>query len=146
MQLSHVLNGLKFTLAVPGAQILSEGMTQAEVHAAMQQLRGQSQTTSEAPRSSVSDHPTPLMQAAAWRLSQETALSSTGDNAPNAAVAARRVSTEAASAAALLQEASVMSRLGAGQPHVGNDEDEMPEPLDVQVAVSLAEACAQVWR
>jgi hypothetical protein len=148
LQLSHVLNALKFTLAVPGAQILSEGMTHAEVHAAMEQLRSQSAAGGEQ-RVSTTGHATPVMQAAARRLSQEAALSSSsGDVTASPAVAApaaRRLSAEAVATAAMLQEASQLSRLSAaGQRGRSTADEEAQEPLDVHVAVSLAEACAQV--
>lgn len=152
LQLSHVLNGLKFMLAVPGSQILSEGMTQAQVHTAMEQLRSSSTTASVA---GVSGTATPLMKAAARRLSLEAAISGSGtdpaagaaSSISGAAALGRRLSTDAAAtAAALLQEASHIShvsKLGAGQQRLSSDTEEA-EPLDVATAVSLAEACAQV--
>lgn len=152
-QLSHVLNALKFMLAVPGSQILSEGMTQAQVHTAMEQLRSSSVTGSVPGASGTA---TPLMKAAARRLSQEAAMSSSGgdpaagaaaSSVSGAAALGRRLSTDAAAtAAALLQEASHMShtsKLGADQLRRSSDVEEA-EPLDVNTAVSLAEACAQV--
>jgi len=147
LQLSHVLNALKFTLAVPGAQILSEGMTQAEVHAAMEKLRQQNAAGGQPARQSASGQATPLMQAAARRLSQEAALSSGGEAGVAAgppAAGAQRLSAEAVATAALLQEASQMSRLHAEQQQPQSEAEEVPEPLDVQAALSLAEACAQV--
>lgn len=143
-------------LAVPGSQILSEGMTQTEVQTAMEQLRSTS-TVGALP--STSGSATPLMKAAARRLSQEAAISS-GDSSAGAATASlpggaaplgRRLSTDAAATAALLQEASHMSHMShmshtskfsaAQQRH---SDDEEAEPLDVNTAVYLAEACAQV--
>jgi hypothetical protein len=123
-------------------------MTQAEVHAAMEQLRSQSAAGGEQ-RVSTTGHATPLMQTAARRLSQEAALSSSsGDVTPSPAVAApaaRRLSAEAVATAAVLQEASQLSRLSATGHRGGSTADEdAQEPLDVYVAVSLAEACAQV--
>lgn len=135
LQLNHVLNGLKFTLAVPGAQILSEGMTQAEVQRAMEHIRN-STTGGDTQGHGGSGVATPLMQAAARRLSQETALTSDGSTV----AAARRMSAEAA--AAVLQEASHLGK----QQQQSLADDEQPEPLDVHAAVSLAEACAQVRR
>lgn len=132
-----MLAGLKFTLAVPGSQILAEGITQAEVQTAMQELRSSGGGAQSGPHSSAGSGvpATPLMQAAARRLSQEAAVSSSGE-----AAAARRLAADASAAAALLAEASLtgMSRLSA------SGQLDPPEPLDVGVAVSLAEACAQV--
>lgn len=144
-QLSHVLNGLKFTLAVPGAQILSEGMTQEQVHAAMEQLRKQS-TAGEEQRTSPDGQATPLMQAAARRLSQEAALRDANPGPAAASTpAARRLSAEAVATAAVLQEASHLSRMsGAGQQEASTAEEDAPEPMDVKAVVSLAEACVQV--
>jgi hypothetical protein len=149
VQLSHVLNAVKFTLAVPGAQILSEGMTKADVQAAMDQLR-QSAAGGELQFGSSNGQATPLMQTAARRLSQEAAIhsyaGSDAGSAPTgvAAPAARRVSAEAAAAAATIQETSNTRRLSTDQQPASADED-TPEPLDVETAVNLAEACAQVW-
>lgn len=115
----------------------------------MEQLRSQS-TAGDEQRASTTGHATPLMQAAARRLSQEAALtSSSGDVAASPAVAAapaaRRLSAEAVAAAAVLQEASQLSRLSAtGHRGRSTADEEAQEPLDIHVAVSLAEACAQV--
>lgn len=138
-----MLNALKFTLAVPGAQILSEGMTQAEVLAAMEQLRQQNGATGQ---DAISAQAAPLMQTAARRLSQEAALSSSNGDAGSVAnpAAARRVSAEAAATAALLQEASHMSKISTEQQQRCEGSQDEAEPLDVHAAVSLAEACAQV--
>jgi hypothetical protein len=147
-----VLNSLKFTLAVPGAQILSEGMTQEQVHAAMDQLRHSTTAADGAQPASTSGLAMPLMQAAARRLSQEAALSGAGDAASGPAVspaaaapAARRLSADAMATAAELQEASQMSPLSAtGQQVSSSTDEEEATPLDINAAVSLAEACAQV--
>jgi hypothetical protein len=149
VQLSHVLNAVKFTLAVPGAQILSEGMTKADVQAAMDQLR-QSAADGELQLGSNNGQATSLMQTAARRLSQEAAIHSHGSDAGStptgvAAPAARRVSAEAAATAATIQEASNMGRLSTDQQQTASADEDAPEPLDVETAVNLAEACAQVW-
>lgn len=149
--LSHVMNALKFSLAVGDNQILSEGMTQADVTAAMQKLRGSSAGGSgkATARHSSTSSGDPLMQTAVRRLSQEAGASSAG------APLARRLSTDAAQAAALLAEASRQNATGstAGPQQQQQleavweeEEEDVPEPLDVHAAVSLAEACAQaVW-
>lgn len=154
LQLDQVLNSLKFTLAVPGAQILSEGMTQEQVHAAMDQLRQSTAGADGAQRASTSgQEATPLMQAAARRLSQEAALSSSGDAAAGldvapapAAPAARRLSADVMATAAELQEASRLSATGqqVGSSTDEGEEEEEARPLDINAAVNLAEACAQV--
>jgi hypothetical protein len=140
-QLNHVVNDLKFRLAVPGAQILSEGMTQAEVHAAMDQLRLSNAAGGDA--AAVGSNATPLMQVAARRLSQEAALSSGADAA---AAGARRLLQDAAANAVVLHEASHHSQAAAAELTAAAVEEEAREPFDVSAAVSLAEACAQaVW-
>eukprot|EP00882_Tetradesmus_deserticola_P021815 GHRQ01023617.1.p1 GENE.GHRQ01023617.1~~GHRQ01023617.1.p1 ORF type:complete len:231 (+),score=86.12 GHRQ01023617.1:581-1273(+) len=150
--LSHVLTAVKFSLAVGDGQILSEGMTQADVAAAMQKLRGASDNGSKAApvpalrQGSMTDD-NALTKAAARRLSQEAHTTSNSGGADLPML--RRISTDAAAAAAMLQEASKSSATdsssGASQLQLDEGED-TPEPLDVQAAVSLAEACAQaMW-
>lgn len=133
LQLSRVLGSLKSALAASGAQILAEGLTQAGVQAAMQQMRVSSTGGADA---------SPLMQAAARRLSQEATTAAVAGAA--GAAAARRLSGDAsATAAAMLQEARQMRRSScAGEAYA-----EPPEPLgDVDALVLLAEACAQaMW-
>lgn len=130
--LSHVMNALKFALAIGGDQILSEGMTEADVKAAMQQRHADY----HGDPSGQGDHADPVALAGAPAL-------------------ARRLSTDAQQVAALLTAASTASKLGsceiAGsqvsrQQSSTVKEEEVPEPLDVKTAVSLAEACAQaMW-
>lgn len=139
--LSMVMNALKFSLAVGDEQILGEGMTQAEVKAAIEKLRSGSLTLSAAGR--LSAEPS-ILQAAARRLSHQEAAAA-------AAPAARQLSTDAQQAAELLVEASTASKTSAGgavklQHSETGQEEDAPEPLDVKTAVSLAEACAQaMW-
>lgn len=145
--LSYVMNALKFALAVGGLQILSEGMTEADVKNAMQKFRGVASEASEAPSSSSQ----PLAQTAARRITKQelTGSISTG------AAAARRLSADAQQTAALLAEASTVSRASAAdtakslpsqQQSFVEDDNEQPEPLDVEKAVALLEACAQaMW-
>lgn len=138
-QLTHVLDGLRLSLALPGGTILADGLTQADVAAAMQELR-------RGGGSSDADAATPLMQAAARRLSQEAALAAS--SGPEAA-AARRLSTDAASAAAARRLSADASAAAAALSEAGQARRssiagalEPPERLDVAAAVSLAEACA----
>ncbi|WIA12059.1 hypothetical protein OEZ85_012136 [Tetradesmus obliquus] len=151
--LSHVLTAVKFSLAVGDGQILSEGMTKADVAAAMQKLRngsdsgGKEASTASLRQGSVTGAD-PLLKTAARRLSQETHISSS--SVGNAVPLSRRISADAVAAATMLQEASRMSAAGsssgASQQQSVEEEEEAPEPLDVQAAVSLAEACAQaMW-
>ncbi|KAF8071180.1 hypothetical protein HT031_001262 [Scenedesmus sp. PABB004] len=142
--LGHVVNALKFSLAVPGAQILSEGMTAADVAAAMQRLReggdssGGGGAAVAAARVSASGGDA-LLRTAARRLSQEAALGGgAGSGGAAAPALARRLSTDAAAAAALLQEASRASAAGGGTAGAAADEDDAPEPLD---AANARPAC-----
>lgn len=151
--LSHVLTAVKFSVAVGDGQILSEGMTKADVAAAMQKLRngsdsGGKEASTAALRQGSVTCADPLLKTAARRLSQETHISSSSGG--NAVPLSRRISADAAAAATMLQEASRMSAAGsssgASQQQSVEEEEEAPEPLDVQAAVSLAEACAQaMW-
>jgi hypothetical protein len=150
--LSHVLTAVKFSLAVGDGQILSEGMTQADVAAAMQKLRNGSDSGSKgactpAMRQGSVTGADPLAKTAARRLSQETHISSSSGGA--AGPLSRRISADAAAAATMLQEASRMSAAGSSSgasQQQSLEEEDAPEPLDVQAAVSLAEACAQaMW-
>lgn len=146
--LSHVMTGIKFAMAMGGDQIMGEGMTHASVKAAMQQLNGSSLGDS----SVQSNSGQPLVHTAANRPSQHEGLSSMNDAAP---ALARRLSTDAQQVAALLAEASTASKLsssGTAKSHISQQQSYMeievdgPEPLDLQTAVSLAEACAQaMW-
>eukprot|EP00879_Flechtneria_rotunda_P023560 GHRR01024925.1.p1 GENE.GHRR01024925.1~~GHRR01024925.1.p1 ORF type:complete len:713 (+),score=291.71 GHRR01024925.1:1579-3717(+) len=104
--LEHVLNALKFQMAAPGSQIPSDGMTQADIAAAMQQLRSQGSTA--VLKADASSASLGLCQEASTASSKATQQQSPA--APTAAAA--------------------------------TDEDP-PEPLNVQMAVTLAEACAQ---